>query len=387
MQNYSILYRDELLQKTIPFWQSHSIDARCGGYLTSLDRDGAVYDTDKWMWLQAREIWTFAVLYREVEQRPEWFTMAKHGMEFLRRFGRDPEGAFYFGLTREGKPLVQGYNIYADFFAAMAFSAMDAIQPGSGYREETEKTFESILKRRDNPKGQYNKAVPGTRPLKSHSFPMMLSILSMEIEPILGKDYVEEVLRKTVDEIFTDFYKEEHGAVLENVAPDGGFVDSFEGRLISPGHTVESMWFLMDAGERLGDNGVIRKAADITLEALERGWDKDFRGLFYFLDVKGKYPPLQLEWDQKLWWVHLEGLIACAKGYLHTKDERLLRWFEKLHGYTWEHFRDPWYGEWFGYLNRRGGVLLPIKGGKWKGCFHVPRAQLQLWKTLEKFSG
>jgi N-acylglucosamine 2-epimerase len=383
MQSYPILYRDELLQKTIPFWQSHSKDTRFGGYLTSLDRDGTVYDTDKWMWLQAREIWTFAVLYKQVEQRPEWLAMAGHGMEFLQRFGRDPEGAFYFGLTREGKPLVRGYNIYADFFASMAFGAMDAIQPGAGYREEAQKTLVSILKRRDNPKGQYNKLVSGTRPLKSHSFPMMLSMLSMEIEPALGKEYVDELLGKTIDEIFMDFYKHEYGAILENVAPDGAFVDSFEGRVINPGHTVESMWFLMDAGKRLGDNDVVRRAADITLEALERGWDKGCGGLFYFLDVKGKYP-LQLEWDQKLWWVHLEGLIACAKGYLYTKDEKLLRWFEKLHDYAWGHFRDPQYGEWFGYLNRRGEVLLPIKGGKWKGCFHVPRAQLQLWKTLEK---
>lgn len=36
-------------------------------------------------------------------------------------------------------------------------------------------------------------------------------------------------------------------------------------------------------------------------------------------------------------------------------------------------FRDPEYGEWFGYLNREGKVALTIKGGPFKGCFHVPR--------------
>ncbi|MBQ1939993.1 MAG: AGE family epimerase/isomerase, partial [Alistipes sp.] len=48
-------------------------------------------------------------------------------------------------------------------------------------------------------------------------------------------------------------------------------------------------------------------------------------------------------------------------------------WFEKLHDYTWSHFRDAEHPEWYGYLNRRGEVLLTLKGGKWKGCFHVPR--------------
>jgi len=92
----------------------------------------------------------------------------------------------------------------------------------------------------------------------------------------------------------------------------------------------------------------------------------------------------QLEWDQKLWWVHIETLIALIKGYYYTGDPACLKWFEKVHEYTWSHFPDPEYGEWFGYLSRRGEVLLPLKGGKWKGCFHVPRGLYQVWTTLEK---
>jgi len=72
-----------------------------------------------------------------------------------------------------------------------------------------------------------------------------------------------------------------------------------------------------------------------------------------------------------------------AKAWTMTGDERCAEWFQTLHDYTWNHFRDPDHGEWFGYLNRRGEVLLPLKGGKWKGCFHIPRSLYQVWKTLE----
>jgi N-acylglucosamine 2-epimerase len=99
------------------------------------------------------------------------------------------------------------------------------------------------------------------------------------------------------------------------------------------------------------------------------------------LDLLG-HPPQQLEWDQKLWWVHIETLISLAKGYRLTGDQRCLSWFEKVDAYTWSHFPDPEYGEWYGYLNRRGEVLLPLKGGKWKGCFHVPRGLLQVSAAL-----
>jgi len=383
MQELASLYRDELLHNVIPFWMKYSKDDQCGGYLTCLDRDGSVYDTDKWMWLQGREVWTFATLYRQVEQRPEWLDMALHGAKFIQSFGTDASGAHYFGLTRNGKPLVQPYNIFSDCFCAMGFGALSAIQPDSDYERLTNKIFQEILKRRENPKGKYNKQVPSTRPLKSFALPMILCNLAMELESTLGKEYVDRLAKELVEEIRTHYYKKEWGCILENVAPDGSFVDCFEGRTISPGHTIEAMWFLMDAGKRLGDKELINWAIEITLEALEKGWDKEFSGLYYFLDFKGKYP-LQLEWDQKLWWVHLESLIACAKGYLYTGNEALAKWFMKLHGYTWKHFKDTEYSEWFGYLNRRGEVLFPFKGGKWKGCFHVPRALLQIWKTLEQ---
>ena len=82
----------------------------------------------------------------------------------------------------------------------------------------------------------------------------------------------------------------------------------------------------------------------------------------------------------------METLISLIKGYSLTGNIKCLQWFEKVHDYTWAHFPDPEFGEWYGYLNRRGEVLLPLKGGKWKGCFHVPRGLLQIHKTLEQIN-
>ena len=49
-------YRDELLQNVIPFWLEKSQDKEYGGYFTCLDRQGNVFDTDKFIWLQGREV-------------------------------------------------------------------------------------------------------------------------------------------------------------------------------------------------------------------------------------------------------------------------------------------------------------------------------------------
>ena len=39
------VYRDGLLNDTIPFWTKHGVDREYGGFLTFLDRDGTVYGT------------------------------------------------------------------------------------------------------------------------------------------------------------------------------------------------------------------------------------------------------------------------------------------------------------------------------------------------------
>lgn len=383
MKKYAQLYRDELLDNVVPFWLSHSRDSQAGGYFTCLDREGKVFDDDKFIWLQGRELWLFSMLYDKVEPKEEWLDMALHGADFLEKHGRDENGNWYFSLDRYGNPLVQPYNIFSDCFVAMGFGALYKIHGKESYATIARDTFENILRRRENPKGIYNKTYPGTRDLKSISLPMILSNLSLELEHLVDKEVIDTLIKDLLHEVMDVFYQEESGLLLENVHMDGSFSDSFEGRLLNPGHILEAMWFIMDLGVRLSDQKIIDKATQVAFNALEVGWDQQYGGIFYFMDIKG-HPPQQLEWDQKLWWVHLEGLVCMAKGYELTGNKKCLEWFEKLHAYSWEKFRDPEMGEWYGYLNRQGEVLLPLKGGKWKGCFHVPRALYEIWQSAEK---
>ena len=382
IKQYSLLYKNELLDNILPFWLTHSKDEINGGYFTCLDRSGKVYDRDKFMWLQGREVWCFASMYNNVEKKEEWLQMALHGSNFMELHGRDSGGNWYFSVTDSGKPLVQPYNIFSDCFATMAFAALDKALPDGKYRKIALDTFENIIRRQHNWKGVYNKNYPGTRNLKNFSLPMILCNLSLELEHIIGKERVNSFIPEVVNEVMNVFYQPEYGLILENVHEDGSFCDSFECRLLNPGHAIEAMWFIMDLGRRLNDKALIEKACNIMLNTIEYGWDKKYSGIFYFLDVKGN-PPQQLEWDQKLWWVHMEALVGLAKGYAYTKNEKCLEWFHKIHAYTWNHFKDQEHGEWFGYLNRRGEVLLDMKGGKWKGCFHIPRALYQVWKTFD----
>ena len=379
---YSELYKKTLLENIIPFWERYSIDPQNGGYFSCLDAEGHVFDTDKFIWLQGRQAWTFSMLYNQVEKNDNWLSVAKKGIDFLRRHGMDKNGNFYFSTNKEGKPLVKAYNIFADCFAAMAFSQYAIATGDEAIKELARRTYFNILKRKDNPKGIYEKNTD-VRPLKGFSLPMILSNLVLELEHILPPEEVEKTIDYSVREVMEVFLDQQSGLIFENVLPDGSHHDSFNGRLLNPGHGIEAMWFMIDIGARRNDTQLIEQATQVIINILNHSWDQKYGGIFYFMDAKG-YPPQQLEWDQKLWWVHLESLVALAKAFEHTQDEQVMAWYHKVHEYTWAHFSDPNKGEWFGYLNREGKVLLNLKGGKWKGCFHVPRAMYQCWKSHEK---
>lgn len=378
-------YRSALLDNVMPFWMEHSIDKECGGYFTCLDRDGSVYDTDKFIWLQGREVWMLSTLYNKVEKRQEWLDAAIQGGEFLKKFGHDGHYNWYFSLTRDGQPIVDPYNIFSYTFAVMAFGQLFLATGNKEYADIAKTTFDIVLSKADNTKGKWNKLHPGTRPLKNFALPMILCNLALEIEELLEPEFLQKTIDTCISEVEQFIRPELDGLVVENIGVDGSLVDCYEGRHMNPGHSIEAMWFMMDLGRRLNRPELIERAKNTALRMVEYGWDKEFGGIFYFMDLKG-YPPQELEWDQKLWWVHLETLICMLKGYNLTGDERCLEWFKKVHEYAWSHFADKEYPEWFGYLNRRGEVLLTLKGGKWKGCFHVPRGMFQCWKVLEELA-
>ena len=378
-------YKTELLDSVLPFWLNNSIDKEYGGYFSCLDRDGSVYDTDKFIWLQGREVWLFSMLCNKLGEKQEWMDAAIQGAEFLNKYGHNGDYDFYFSLTREGKPLVEPYNIFSNTFACMAFAQLAKATGSEEYAEISRSIFKRILERRGNPKGKWSKAVPGTRPMKDFALPMIICNMALEVEDIINDpQQLEKTIDECLHEVLDVFYQPDLGCMLENVSSlDNSRLDCFEGREINPGHNLEALWFMMNLGIRRNDKALVNKCVEISLSVIEMGWDKEYGGIFYFLDSKGA-PQQKLEWDQKLWWVHIESAIAMIKGYQLTGNKKCLEWFEKLDEYMWSRFKDPLHPEWFGYLNRRGEMLLPLKGGKWKGCFHVPRGLFEIWQILEK---
>ena len=150
-------------------------------------------------------------------------------------------------------------------------------------------------------------------------------------------------------------------------------------------NSASSEFFIMDeAAYRNNDPELLDLALNILNYSFELGWDKEYGGLLYFVDVENK-PVQALEWDMKLWWPHNEMLIAFLKAYYLTNDEQYLDKYKLVHEYTFTHFKDEVYGEWYGYLRRDGSISTDLKGNIFKGPFHIPRCELEKILKIKKF--
>jgi N-acylglucosamine 2-epimerase len=171
---------------------------------------------------------------------------------------------------------------------------------------------------------------------------------------------------------------------MEQVAPDGSIIDHIDGRTLNPGHAIEGAWFILHEASYQNSDRYLRLGLKMLDYMWERGWDQQYGGILYFLDVYGK--PVQEYWqDMKFWWPQNEALIATLLAYTMTGEDKYKQWHESLRQYTEKYFHDHQHGEWFGYLHKDGSIAQTAKGNLFKGPFHLPRQQWYCMQLLSSF--
>jgi N-acylglucosamine 2-epimerase len=379
-------YQDSLLADVIPFWLRHGIDREHGGYITALNRDGTVIDTDKSIWFQGRGAWMFATLYNTVEKRTEWLEAARSGIEFLRCHGSDSDGKLYFTVTRDGKPLRMRRYVYSESFASIANATYSRAANDDRAESDALRYFANYLRYSFDGDLIPAKIDPSTRGTRGIG-PLMITIATaQELRVNLGDRMVNdrtctEWIDWAIETIERYFVKADLGVVMETVGLNGEIIDHFDGRLLNPGHAIECAWFIMHEGKLRNDQRLIGLGLRMLDWMWSRGWDEEYGGLFYFRDLRNL--PIQEYWhDMKFWWPHCEAIIATSLAWSLTKDDRYAGWHELVHDWSFKNFPDAEHGEWYGYLHRDGRISSQLKGNMWKGPFHLPRMLWYCWKLL-----
>lgn len=378
------IYRDGLLNDTLPFWIDHCIDREYGGFLFALDRGGSVVSPDKFVWIHGRFVWLLSTLYSTVEPKAEWLELARHGLDFLRKYGFDQDGRMFFTLTRDGRPLRKRRYLFSELFMVMALAAYGKAANDADAAQQALELFKLVIRYYTIPGLLEPKVNPENRPMKGLAMRAIVIMTAQVLRETVPDAICQEWIDRSIAEIERDFVKPEFQAVLETVGVNGEFMDTFDGRLLCPGHAIEVAWAaLHEAKYRGNDPHLLRLGLQILDWSWNIGWDDQYGGILYCRDAKG-LPCAEYWHDMKFWWPHNETIIATLLAYQLTGDEKYVRWHRLAHDWSYAHFPDPEYGEWFGYLHRDGSVSTTLKGNNWKGPFHLPRMQWYCWQLLEE---
>ncbi len=368
-------YREDLVQNIMPFWMKYGLDRENGGVYTCVARDGELMDTTKSVWFQGRFAYTCCYAYNNIEQRQEWLDAAKSTIDFIEAHCFDTDRHMFFEVTADGTPLRKRRYVFSESFAAIAMAEYCKATGDRQYAEKAMQIFREMRKRLNTPGLLEPKYLPTVEAI-GHSITMILINVANVLKQVIDDPELDEQTDISLESLTKNFVHPEFKALLETVGPNGEFIDTINGRLINPGHCIETSWFLMDVAERRGDKELLKFALQVLDWSWDWGWDKEFGGIINFRDCKG-YPQQDYSQDMKFWWPQCETIIANLYAYKLTGDEKYLERHRIISDWTYAHFPDHEYGEWYGYLHRDGSVAQPAKGNLFKGPFHIPRMMIR----------
>ena len=387
-------YKGELLRNVMPFWMKHGFDRKNGGVYTCLDRDGSLMDSTKSVWFQGRFGWMTAYAYNHVEKNPEWLAASKSCCEFLEAHCFDKDGRAYFEVTAEGIGLRKRRYLFSECFAAIAYAEYSLASGDKAWARKALALFRRIRKFMANPKKWTPSKYEPVVEAQGHSLTMILINVASVLKQVSDDPALDAQITESVGLIRKYFIHPEFKAVLETVGPNGEFIDTLAGRVINPGHCIETSWFLMDvatasvqqqgggaANPAIDPDKLLKTALQILDWSWNWGWDKKYGGIISFKDCRN-LPPQCYEQDMKFWWPQCETIIATAYAYKLTGDAKYMKWHKLASEWAWKHLKDRKFPEWYGYLHRDGTVAQPAKGNIFKGPFHIPRMLVKAWLVV-----
>lgn len=376
IKSWAESYKKDLTENIMPFWMEYGLDRENGGVYTCVNRDGSLMDTTKSVWFQGRFAFICSFAYNNVEKKQEWLDAAKSTLEFIEKHCFDEQGHMYFSVTAEGKPLRKRRYVFSETFAAIAMSEYALATGDQHWAKRAIQVFEDT---------QRFLATPGFLPakfeadvkLQGHSIVMILINVGSCIRKVVDDPKLTQQIDESIEKLKKYFIHPEFKCLLETVGENGEFIDTNMTRTINPGHCIETSWFIMEEAKLRGwDKPMFDLALQVFDWSWDWGWDKQYGGIINFRDCKN-LPSQDYSQDMKFWWPQCETIIASLYAYLGTGDEKYLYRHERISEWTYAHFPDAEYGEWYGYLHRDGTVAQPAKGNLYKGPFHIPRMMIK----------
>lgn len=365
---YAQQYREDLLQRIVPFWLNFAIDPVFGGYYCVLSNKGEVISSDKWVQWHGQQAWAFARLY-QTEARPAFLDYARQGADFLLQYATDTKENWWVTLDITGRGATEAADSQPEAAAIAAWGILYDITQEDTYAEAAKKAFTKALRKREKRLQKHTDELLSGRHLKSIGELSAIARALMAVKDCLSEKAFRERGELLFNELMKHFWEPRADVLLENVFSEGGYSDCLLGRRIHAGRVFEAFNSFYELSYQLNKRQIRRQLAQHIAYIAETTWDESYGGYYHWLDIKS-LPAYEPDAYYKYAWVQLEAGTALLRAYQVLQDRSLLKQWQRVNDYVWQHFPDhSTEGEWVGVLSRHGEPLLPLKATPNKNAF------------------
>ncbi len=390
--------RNLLRKSVLDFYLPGSLDALNGGYLEEWKDGRFVLRGEKFLTLQARQMWFFSTLAEEGIERARCLEAAGLGYRVLEISFRDARhggyvsrikdngsvadarkhaylNAFaiyslvaYHRATREGHALTRAKEL----FRTLEQRAHDHVN--GGYHEFFYQDWRPVT----DPKEQGYVGAIGTKTYNTH-------LHLLEALAALYRAWPDPAVRARLDELVqinaSTVRHTVHSCNVDAWHPDWRVVDEPRNLRASFGHDVECVWLVLDAVRTLGRPEQLYRGWATALGdySIRHGFDTTHGGFFY-TGALGE----DADDTRKEWWVQTEALVGMLDLYRLTGDARYYHAFAKTLDFV-EHHQIAPDGGWWATLNADGSPHANrSRSSMWQGAYHNGRALLWSAKILSQ---
>jgi mannobiose 2-epimerase len=391
--------RDILNKSLVDFYLPACVDRTDGGYFESL-RDGKFAPTgEKFLVLQARQLWFFSTLAREGIRRQDALAAAKSGFEFLENRMRDRKnGGYYAKVTDAGEAKDPRKHVYLNVFALYGLVAYHRAT-GSSQALTAAKDLFRILeeKTHDRLNGGYEEFfTAGWRPITDSKEPGYVGAIGtktynthlhvLEALTDLHRVWPDPLVRQRLAELIVvntrTVHHPDYNCNIDGWRPNWRMIEEAANLRASYGHDVECVWLTLDASRELGMSPRLLRswAEGLFTYSLKYGYDRRNGGFFYTGPL-GR----PAEDTRKEWWVQAEALVSMLEMYRLTGKPEYYDIFCQTLDFVAKH-QVAESGGWWATRAADGSPQGETRSSPWQGAYHSGRAMILCAKLLDELA-
>ena len=350
--------RPWLIEHVCRFWLTRIHDP-AGGFFETIDALGApIANQRRTTLVQARLTYVFSHAYL-ISGDPTYREAARHGLAFLMRAARAPDGGWFRAVSIDGATLDNTRDAYDHAFVLFALAWYFRATGDVSAVQLADATWQFMQQRLADPRhgGFFEEFVPGRSEVKlprrqNPHMHLLEALLALHVAT-----HEKNWLRRAgalVDLFKRRFSDPETGALIEFFGANWSPAPGAEGSLREPGHQFEWVWLLHEFQRHSGDDGIAPYAERLFAFGTKFGIDQD--GIvFDGVDASGA-----LVAGTKTFWPQTEYLKACVARAEWLKDAAARESIKSHLAMMAKHFMRADGANWHNQLARDGTPIAPV---------------------------